>query len=60
MAMNSLEKLYNVLRDGDHEIMIDEPVRRRAMAPIKRLMDFAQAQSAASQVRDNARVAACR
>jgi quinolinate synthase len=60
MAMNSLEKLYRVLRRGDNEILIDEPVRRRAMAPIKRLMDFAQAHGAASRVQVDTRRVACR
>ena len=50
MAMNSLEKLHDVLTRGHHEITIDEPVRRRAMVPIKRLVDFAQAQSAAARL----------
>lgn len=60
MAMNSLNKLHHVLKHRHHEVLIDEPVRRRAMLPIKRLMDFAQVQSALPQVRDDARVAACR
>ena len=60
MAMNSLEKLHDVLTRGHHEITIDEPVRRRAMIPIKRLVDFARAQSAAARLQDDARVAACR
>jgi quinolinate synthase len=60
MAMNSLEKLYQVLKHGHHEIVIDEPVRRRAILPIKRLMDFAQIQSADSHVQADTRVAACR
>jgi quinolinate synthase len=60
MAMNSLEKLYDVLKYGRHEVVIDESVRRRAMLPIKRLIGFAQAQTAAPAVEDDARVAACR
>ena len=60
MAMNSLEKLYDVLKHKHNEIVIAEPVRRRAMLPIKRLMDFAQAQSAVSHVQADTRHAACR
>lgn len=44
MAMNDLEKLHNVLKSGANEIFINEPVRRRAMVPIKRLLDFAREQ----------------
>lgn len=42
MAMNSLRKLAHVLETGDNEILIDEPIRRRAVRPIQRLLDFAQ------------------
>lgn len=60
MALNSLEKLHDVLKHGHHEVVIDEPLRRRAMVPIKRLMEFAQAQNAASHAQADSRLAACR
>jgi quinolinate synthase len=41
MAMNSLEKLHNTLSYGGNEIVVEESIRRRAMVPIKRLLDFA-------------------
>ncbi len=44
MAMNTLHKLHHVLQNGGNEIFIDEAVRRRAMVPITRLLDFARAQ----------------
>lgn len=43
MAMNSLEKLNRVLRYGGNEILVDEDIRRRALRPIKRLLEFAAA-----------------
>jgi quinolinate synthase len=42
MAMNALQNLEQVLLRGDQEILIDEDVRRRAVAPIQRMLDFAR------------------
>jgi quinolinate synthase len=43
MAMNALQNLEQVLVRGDQVIEIDEPVRRRAVVPIQRMLDFARA-----------------
>jgi quinolinate synthase len=42
MAMNGLRKLAHVLETGANEILIDEDIRRRAVRPIERLLDFAR------------------
>jgi quinolinate synthase len=42
MAMNALQNLEQVLRNHDQEIRIDEDVRRRAVVPIQRMLDFAR------------------
>jgi quinolinate synthase len=42
MAMNALQNLEQVLRTGDQEIHIDEPIRQRAVLPIQRMLDFAR------------------
>ncbi len=42
MAMNGLRNLQRVLETGDQEIVIDEQVRRRALIPLERLLDFAR------------------
>lgn len=41
MAMNALQNLETVLRDGGNEIHIDEPVREKAVRSIRRMLDFA-------------------
>ena len=43
MAMNALQNLEQVLLRGDQEVQIDETVRQRAVLPIQRMLDFAQA-----------------
>ncbi len=45
MAMNALQNLEQVLLGGDNEIHIDEAIRRRAVLPIQRMLDFARQQS---------------
>ncbi|MFD0949494.1 quinolinate synthase NadA [Paraperlucidibaca wandonensis] len=40
MAMNALENLAQVLRNGDQEIFVDEPTRVLAMQPLQRMLDF--------------------
>lgn len=45
MAMNSLRKLAVCLEPGGNEIHVREDLRRRAVRPIVRLLDFAQARS---------------
>ncbi|MBK5965832.1 quinolinate synthase [Thiocystis minor] len=42
MAMNALQNLERVLRNGDQEILIDPEIRQRAMLPVKRMLDFAR------------------
>ncbi|MBK7292609.1 MAG: quinolinate synthase NadA [Holophagaceae bacterium] len=38
MKLNSLEKLYLCLRDLKPEILLDEPLRRRALQPLERML----------------------
>ncbi len=38
MKLNSLEKLYLCLRDLKPEILLDEPLRRRALLPLERML----------------------
>jgi len=40
MEMNSLKGLAHVLETGDNEIHIDEAIRRKAVIPIQRMLDF--------------------
>jgi quinolinate synthase len=49
MAMNALTNLEQVLRTHDQEILIDEDVRRRAVAPIQRMLDFAREHGVGAQ-----------
>ncbi len=41
MAMNGLKNLKHVLETGANEIHIDEAVRRKAVIPIERMLEFA-------------------
>ncbi len=43
MAMNSLERLRNVLRDRHEEVHVDAELGRRATIPLQRMLDFAAA-----------------
>lgn len=40
MRMNTMEKLYNVLRFGIPEIFVDESVQKKAIRPIRRMLDI--------------------
>ena len=40
MEMNSLQGLAHVLETGDNEIHIDESIRKKAVVPIQRMLDF--------------------
>lgn len=40
MAMNSLERIENVLLNGGEEIFVDEALREKAMKPLQRMLDF--------------------
>ena len=42
MAMNALQNLEEVLRTGSNEVLIEEEIRRRAVVPIQRMLDFAR------------------
>lgn len=41
MAMNSLPRLHDALRDGSEEVLVDRDLGRRAMVPLQRMLDFA-------------------
>jgi len=41
MAMNGLRNLKRVLETGTNEIHIDEAIRKKAVLPIERMLDFA-------------------
>jgi quinolinate synthase len=43
MAMNGLGNLVAVLETGNNEIVIEESIRARAVIPVRRMLDFAQA-----------------
>lgn len=47
MAMNSLQKLCEVLERGDSEIHVDPAIIPRAMLPLQRMLDFAGTRRAA-------------
>ena len=40
MAMNSLDRIEQVLSEGGEEIFVDEDVRIKAMKPLQRMLDF--------------------
>jgi len=42
MAMNGLRNLARVLESGTNEITIDEEIRKKALIPIQRMLDFAK------------------
>jgi quinolinate synthase len=42
MAMNALQNLEQVLLKGDQEIRIDPALGKRALVPIRRMLDFAR------------------
>ncbi len=43
MAMNGLRNLVQVLESGENEIFVEEDVRKRAVIPVRRMLDFAAA-----------------
>ncbi len=45
MAMNDLESLADTLEHGRNEIVVDEDIRRNALIPLQRMLDFANEQS---------------
>ncbi len=40
MRLNTLEKLYNCLRDEQPEILVDEEIRKKAVKPILRMLEM--------------------
>ncbi|MEZ5491770.1 MAG: quinolinate synthase NadA [Gammaproteobacteria bacterium] len=44
MAMNSLPRLHDALRDGSQEVLVDRVLGERAMRPLQRMLDFAKEQ----------------
>lgn len=42
MKMNDLQRLVDVLRSGEDEVLLDEQVRVKAAVPIQRMVDYAQ------------------
>lgn len=54
MGMNSLQNLEEVLLNGGNEVVIDEPVRKKAVIPIRRMLDFAREQGTNMKNRGNA------
>jgi quinolinate synthase len=42
MAMNGLRNLKQVLESGSNEIVVEESMRRKAIIPLKRMMNFAK------------------
>lgn len=49
MEMNSLEKLAHVLETGENEIHIDESIRKKAVVPIQRMLDFSDGSTSDSK-----------
>ena len=45
MKMNDLQRLVNVLKSEQNEVIVDETIRSRAAIPIKRMIDYGQSQS---------------
>ncbi|WP_455199713.1 quinolinate synthase NadA [Kaarinaea lacus] len=58
MAMNSLEKLAHVLETGSNEIHIEESIRRKAVMPIQRMLDFSIQQQSTKTARNKQAVPA--
>ena len=54
MAMNALQNLEQVLISGRNEIRIDEEIRRRAVVPIERMLDFAREHGISGKYQGNA------
>jgi quinolinate synthase len=43
MAMNTLERTLQCLREGTNEIFVDPAVIPHALRPLQRMLDFTQA-----------------
>ena len=42
MGMNALDNLESCLETGEGEVLIDEDIRKQAMVPLQRMVDFAE------------------
>jgi quinolinate synthase len=42
MAMNDLEALARIFDRDDNEIFVDPAIGKRAMVPLRRMLDFAR------------------
>lgn len=40
MGMNTLQSLYESLRDGSNEVLVDPELGRQALKPLQRMLDF--------------------
>jgi len=54
MAMNGLRNLAETLETGAHEITVDEDIRRKAVIPLQRMMNFAKERGIAMKNKGNA------
>ena len=45
MKMNDLQRLVNVLKSEQNEVIVDETIRSQAAIPIKRMIDYGQSRS---------------
>jgi quinolinate synthase len=54
MAMNGLRNLAETLKTGSNEIDVEESIRRKAVIPLKRMMDFAKNQKISMKEKGNA------
>lgn len=55
MEMNSLKGLAHVLESGDNEIHIEEAIRKKAVIPIQRMLDFSSKAKPAGQLKQTRR-----
>lgn len=54
MAMNGLRNLAKTLKSGSNEIVVEESLRRKAIIPLNRMMDFAKKMAISTKGKGNA------
>lgn len=54
MAMNGLRNLKEILETEANEIVVEESLRRKAVIPIKRMLDFAKEREISMKMKGNA------
>ncbi len=54
MGMNGLRNLARTLETGKDEIVVEEAVRKKALIPLQRMMDFAREHNIGMKVKGNA------